>query len=692
MPTRKRPADTRRAGRGGAPPAGSSSTRSGRARKPTAGGRTGRTTGTTRTSTTRTSKARAAKPVKPARRAAATTGRSSTPAKPTRTRRRRTATRQRTARTTTSRTTRRTATTTSRPAARPARRRPPRTVPRGQRRFVLEVPWELRKHATHAGASWEPPPVGAWTWIGRRLPARLAPFDSRPFSLERWKEDRLNGEPRPLPAAAGDLVPRPHQRDAIAVITAAYRAGRLGFVLADDVGLGKTLTAWAATLAIAIGGMVLICCPLSVIPHWRTTLLRLGVGDARVLIVNYERLVSQLLEPPPKAIKAKRRRTKNKHTAAEGTPRIHPDLVIPDEAHALRHPDSQRSQAMARLTANARFVLYLSATIGQDPLELAYLAPLLAQVTGEPIPTDKDGFVAWCQGQQVQIRKAEYGQLVWDQNDRDVEWMRRLLFDPVSQGLPAGMRRLPTDIAGWPEVQHVPMPVALDVQARIRYATAWAEFRRQLGLATRQQQQATSTKAAAKARENGRVAKLRFRQKCSLLRVPGTAQLVADQLDAGRQVFVSVEFHDTLDALRADLAGRGIRCAVITGKVTGAAREAERLAFQRGQVKVVLSTITQSINLHAGEDYDGQVLSTAPRVAALHDVRYSGLDLTQIAGRCNRDGQAAPMLWLYGEETAEEAVVMTAVPRIRTMKQMHGDNLARLDRDMEAVLEKAARR
>jgi SNF2-related domain len=560
--------------------------------------------------------------------------------------------------------------------------------------FVLEVPWELRQQATWAGARWEDAPVEGWVWVGRKLPARLAPFDSLPYSLERWKEDQLNGQPRPLPPAAGGLVLRPHQRDAVDQITAAFHAGRLGFVLADDTGLGKTASAWAAVCAFTAGGVgrvVLIGCPLSVIPHWRLTLLRMGTANLQVLVVNYDRF-KRLLEPPPEAQRAVKRRTKNKHTAEKGTPRIHPDVVVPDEAHALRHVDSQRFKAMARLTATTRFRLYLSATIGQDPLELVYLAPLLAQVTGEPVPTDKDGFVAWCQRQQVRIRKVDFGRLVWEQNDRDVEWMRRLLFDPVSDGVPAGLRRLPTDIAGWPEVQHQPMPVALDVQARLQYQTAWAEFRRQFGLAVRQRQKAATAEAVAKAEKNARVAKLRFRQKCSLLRVPGTAQLVADQLDAGRQVFVSLEFLDSVEALRAELAKRKIRCAVITGKVTGVAREAERLAFQRGKVKVVLSTVTEGISLHAGEDYQGQVLSTAPRVTAIHDVRYSALKLTQLAGRCHRDGQAAPVLWLFGEGTAEEDVVMVGVRRIRRMKRMHGDDVAHLDRDMETVLEKAARR
>src|SRR6266536_3282669 len=170
------------------------------------------------------------------------------------------------------------------PAAGPA---PPR-IPPGQRMFVLDVPWELRQEAAWAGARWEPSPAGGWMWTGQQLPAALAPFGSLPFSWERWREDELNGGPRPGPPAAGDLTPRPHQRDAIAHILAALRGGRCGFLLADDVGLGKTLAAWAGVLAAGQVRVAVICCPLSVIPHWRATLLRIGTAGIRVLIVNYD--------------------------------------------------------------------------------------------------------------------------------------------------------------------------------------------------------------------------------------------------------------------------------------------------------------------------------------------------------------------------------------------------------------------
>jgi SNF2-related domain len=560
------------------------------------------------------------------------------------------------------------------------------TIPAGQRLYLLEVPWDLRQTATWAGAAWSDP-VRAWTWIGERLPKRLAPFDSPPWSWTRWREDELNGSPRPTPPPPRHQFRlRRHQRDAVEVIASAMRRGRRGVLLADDVGLGKTASGAEAILA-SDGEVVLICCPLSVIPHWRWTLTAVGTGGKRIVIINWDRLKA-LLEPPPKALKAKRRRTKNEHTAAEGIPRIRPDMVLADESHNCSNVDSQRTRAFARLNASARFTLYLSATAGQEPLELNYLAGLLAEVTGAPIPTDKKGFISWCQENGFKVGSAGYGKVVWEPNDADIERMRHLLFDPVRDGIPLGLRRLPTDVAGWPEVQRSPLPVELDPAAKLLYASAWTEFRRRMGLATRQQRGNRRAEAA----ETARVAKLRFRQKCSLLRVPGTVQLAVDLLATGRQAFVSVEFLETVAALRDGLARRGVACSVIDGSVTGTTREAARLVFQHGDTKVMVSTITEGISLHANEQFGGQVLGDAPRTTVIHDVRYTGRAIGQVEGRCNRDGQAAPVLYLYGEGTVEEDVIRIAVQRLRRMKSMHGDSVASLEREMQAVLEQAGSR
>lgn len=565
-------------------------------------------------------------------------------------------------------------------------------APPGERVFVLDVPFELRAVAAFHGAKWHDGPK-AHLFVGGALPPGLAPFGSRPFSWERWLEDDLNGERDLSDLSDPEGVvyeARPHQEEAIEAARAAVEAGRVGFLLGDEVGVGKTISGVGAAEAALQGppaagrrrssppgspGKVLVVTPKSSIPHWQGTLQRVPerVGTTRVAVTNWERL-KRLLVTPKSALQAKKKRTKNKRIAQDGTPAETFDVVIADESHRLIDPTSQTSQAFDKISEGA-FVVWTSATAGQTPLQLAYLRSLLAEVTGESAE-DLKQLEQWCRRRGIGVRRGAYGRLEWngtrEEKERDKETMRRLLYEASPRGPAAGIRRLPEDIAGWPEIQRIAYPMALDAASRVLYEEAWTSFRRQMDLATR-----------GRDPKSGRVAKLRFRQKCSLLRAPATADLARDMLANGYQVAVSCEFLESLDAIREELEGGagGIACSLIHGGVTGAEREEERLAFQRGQTRVCLFSVTEAISLHQGEEPGGD----APRVTLVHDSRYSGIDAAQIEGRCHRDGKNANVYYLYGEGTVEEGVVACAVRRMKDMKGMGGDDVKMLE-EMEAVL------
>lgn len=555
----------------------------------------------------------------------------------------------------------------------------------GERVFVLDVPFEMRAVAQASGAVWNGA-VGAQVFVGPSLPAGLGPFRSRPFSWERWLEDDLAGarDVSDLCDPEGVVYePRPHQETAIEAARAAVEAGRIGFLLGDEVGVGKTISGvgaariWLARSAprrvMDSAGKVLVVTPKSSVPHWRRTLQRMpeAVRAMRPVIINWERL-KRLLVPPESAARAKRTRTKNRRIASGGKPVETFDVVIADESHRLIDPTSQTSQAFRTLSAGA-FVVWASATAGQTPLQLAYLAPLFAQVTGQRTE-DLAEFEEWCRGQNIGVRRGAYGRWEWtgseEERERDKQRMKRLLYEPGPHGPAAGIRRVPEDIAGWPRIQRVAHPMDLDATSRSLYEEAWTDFRRWMDLADR-----------GRDPQSGLVARLRFRQKCSLLRAPATAALVREMLANGRQTAVSCEFRESISAIREDLEGSGVACSVIHGEVLGDEREAERLSFQRGQRRVCLFSVTESISLHEGEEPGGEW----PRVTLVHDPRYSGIPAAQIEGRCHRDGKAGNVYYLYGEDTVEEGVVTTAIRRMKDMKQMGGDDVAMLE-EMEAAL------
>jgi len=543
---------------------------------------------------------------------------------------------------------------------------PPNPVGRA---YALDIPFELRGLASMHGARWEPD-HGCYLYRGDALPDALVPYRSQPYSLERKVEEALNDEVLAPHVPRATITPRPHQRAAVAAISAAREAGYSGFLLADDVGLGKTISAWDAVLQMDDVCTVLISCPLAVVAHWRRTILAMGDGGKQVVVLNYERL-GKLFELTPAA----RAKVKSKKGLARAGTATEFDVVIWDESHRLKNPAAARSKLAAKLTGAAGFTLWLSATAGQNPLELSYLAPLLARVTGGSA-SDLKAFEQWCLGQGLGVTRGAFGKWDWRGDPADCEKVRALLFDAGSgtgNAPAAGLRRRPEDIAGWPELNRMLTPVELAGEARALYGEAWTTFRREMEL-----------DAKGKNPTSGLVATLRLRQKSSLLRVPGTIELVRELLDNGHQVAISVAFIETLTALQTAITNElGLTSATIHGALPAAEKERQRMRFQRGDDRVVLFTVEEGISLHEGEH------NAAVRSHVIHDLRWSAIQMAQIEGRCHRDGRFAQVYWTYADATLEERIAAIVCRRIQSMKGMVGDDIQTL-REIEALLRTAA--
>jgi hypothetical protein len=537
------------------------------------------------------------------------------------------------------------------------RRRAP--VPDGQPAHVLDVPFALRSVATSHGARWDA--ANSVFVVRGDLPAALVPFKAVPYSWEASVQRKLDKRTVPKArAGAVAMTPRPHQEHAISLIGAAVGARRSGFLLADDVGLGKTLSAWEAVRAMPGVSTVLIVCPLAVVPHWRRTISTQGDDGRQIVVLNYERL-GKLFEID--AAKRKKVRSKKGLARMAVAPRF--DVVIWDESHRCKNPTAARSKFAAKLNAKAGFILWLSATAGQNPLELSYLAPLLSETTGARASDLKD-FEAWCSKLGLGVARGKFGRWDWRGDPRDCEKVRELLFEGDT---PAGLRRRPEDIAGWPEINRILTPLGLDASARIRYDQAWTEFRAELDL-----------EPSGRNPKNALAAALRLRQKSSLIRVDSTVELIRELLDNGHHVAVSVAFIETLEAIADELARSKVACARFFGGLGNAAREAERMRFQRGEVSVMLFTVEEGISLHQGEHDE------TPRSEVIHDLRWSAIQMAQIEGRCHRDGRYAPVYWTYADETIEERIAGIVAGRLESMKAMVGDDVETV-REIARLLE-----
>ena len=539
---------------------------------------------------------------------------------------------------------------------------------------LLDVPFEERQSASWAGARWDAT-LRCWTWVGDDpLPAKLNKYAAQPGSWEWWQQCNLNGDAGFITAAPDAKTPvlRPHQREAVEKLRDAWTAGLPGFLLADEVGLGKTYSVLLGVEEMFENLNVLVLAPLSVVAHWRLSLLQTGSRN-RWCVTNYERAKKLLVEPESSKTAVKTR-TKNKRHSSQGTSKVEWDIVICDEAHRLKNPVAQRSAAVRQLTSTAprarrwlpdgSFVIWMSATAGQNPLELAYAAQLLSATSGRPV-RKLDEFDQWCRQMGIAVKKGAYGAWGWERNDADLETMNKLLFESSP---PCALRRRPTDIAGWPSLVRQPFPVELNAHEMTLYEEAWEDFCVSV---------LESKKKGKPSSSNALVAALRFRQKASLLRVEHSVRHVAELVESGLQVAVSAAFIESADALRSGLEKKRIKVASFDGRTSAAERQDERLRFQQDAAQVIIFTVTEGISLHACEEaVQGSATS---RALVVHDLRWSALEIAQIEGRCHRDGQNAVAYHMFASATVEAKVASAVAARLEDMATMLGDDTTGID-------------
>ncbi|RIJ79193.1 DEAD/DEAH box helicase [Nakamurella silvestris] len=530
----------------------------------------------------------------------------------------------------------------------------------GERIWLLDVPYGT----TAVGARWVPQ-WKAFAHVAVTLPESLAEFASKPFSYQRWIEDDVNGRPGPPAHGIAPKQPRRQQYEGADAIIAAAESGARQFLLADAPGTGKTITLIMAATEIALsraGGrteppriLVAVDRPVGItVPHWRTSIAAVDTGDPRTprwLVISPDQLTKLL--------------------AGNGRPRFSFDVIILDEAQLYRHLDTKRVTAMRRVARyadaheGAPFVIAATATPAHNPAELTYLGPVLAQVHGQRAGDWSD---VGARMQEVGLPlEQQYRKWTWapgttgaDQQAA-AQTVRRWLTDHN----PALMLHRPAE---WGEAPLEPMPVELDAAEHQQYQSEWAIFRREMDLAR-----------VGRSTAKGRAAIMRFRQKAGMIRVPYTVDWAANQVKAGRQVVISVEFVSTAaDPIAEALADKGIEVA----RIYGSGRydvEAERLRFQRGQAQVCVFTVTSSISLHAGEMLaDGTSATDTPRVGVLHQPGYSGIATRQRLGRIHRDGQVGEWWLAFAEGTVEEQITGTLLDRLRATSDLVGGDTTAL--------------
>jgi superfamily II DNA or RNA helicase len=170
------------------------------------------------------------------------------------------------------------------------------------------------------------------------------------------------------------IEPFPHQVETVRKVLRQFH-GRV--LLADEVGLGKTIEACMVLKEYALRGMAeraLILTPASLVGQWREELetkFSLSFATSYDALLRDDPAAFWAQKHVVASIAAARRREHAEHLAAQAY-----DVVIVDEAHHLKDRSSQSWKLVDAL--NKRFLLLLSATpVQNDLVELYNLLTLL---------------------------------------------------------------------------------------------------------------------------------------------------------------------------------------------------------------------------------------------------------------------------------------------------------------------------
>ncbi|MDP9387117.1 MAG: DEAD/DEAH box helicase [Actinomycetota bacterium] len=452
--------------------------------------------------------------------------------------------------------------------------------------------------------------------------------------------------------------PFPHQ---LAAATRALRSMSGRAILADEVGLGKTIEAGLVATELRVRGLanrVLVLAPAGLVEQWREELER---KFALSTVVPHRGSWPEGSNTVVVAsLAAARRPPLRDALVAEPW-----DLVVVDEAHRVKNPRSA-SGRLAR-SVRARYLLLLTATPVENRLgDLFELVNLV-----------RPGHL----GTPAQFR-ARHGATGATDPTHDLAGLReRLAHVMVRHRRSEVALMLPRRLAATRVVP--PLPEEADlyrlVSERVRAEGRGAPASRALALRVAQRLAGSSPWAPA-----ATLRKLGWddlADRCAAVDRTAKAEALLDTLSrhlaVGDKVIVFTAFRETLDGLRRALAAAGLPTAVYHGSLSRREKEAAIEAF-RGDTPVLLTTEA------AGEGRNLQFC----HVMVNYDLPWNPMQLEQRLGRVHRIGQDhdVTLTNLVGRDTIEERILRVLEAKLNLFELVVGELdmiLGRIEEDFD---------
>jgi SNF2 family DNA or RNA helicase len=449
--------------------------------------------------------------------------------------------------------------------------------PRGQwtgQRRCWEFPLEAALVLDHLLADRFPvtPELGRWlAWLRQPLPPL-------PPHRELVKAAELE---RPLPDGRTLFA---HQRAA-----ARWLLARRGAILADAMGLGKTLTSLVAARALGrlAGCRIVVLAPAGLHRHW--------MQEAAGLELHLE--LHSWGRPPTELPEA-------------GT------ILLVDEAHFAQNLSAARTRSLLRLARHPRLrAIWLLTGTPMKNGRPAQLFPLLAAI-GHPLAQDRRSFEErYCGGHW----RERAGRRIWQADGATrLEELRRLV-------RPLLLHRRKQQCLDLPPKQRIVRVVTLEEAAALRFQRSLegsvADYRRR------------ASRGEVRRDAEALAAFTALRRIGSVHKLPATAALVDELLGAGEAVVVFTAFVASAVRLHGFLGGDG-RGVLLHGAVPPKDRQKLVDRFQQGRLPLLIATL--------GTGGLGFTLHRARHVVLIERPWTPG-DAEQAEDRCHRIGMGASL-------------------------------------------------
>jgi len=365
-----------------------------------------------------------------------------------------------------------------------------------------------------------------------------------------------------------------HQEEGI-----KFLLSRNGCILADDMGLGKSIQSIIAALESG-AKKILVVCPSSAKINWEreinvfckdTTIIDgKKWSEAKFTIINFD-----ILKNFHTLVEARRQLTPEEmSTINRDLANANFDLAIIDEAHYLKNNDSIRGKIMVELAVkhNISKVWLLTGTpVANRPMDFFNLLKIIKSPIAE---NWKHYAVRYCDGKKF-FKTLKNGQKrqIWITDGASN------LDELASKTKNIMMRRLKTDVLDMPDKVITPMYHVLDKKEWGQYENLWEEY---------------LLKRTSEGKRNGNLQKdlvelILLRQFIAAAAIPHTIEMVENAIDMGRKVIIFTSFTEELEILAKHF---GKIAVTHNGPMSTTQKQKSVDAFQKNpKVKVFIGNI-----------------------------------------------------------------------------------------------------